>query len=111
MATIDILTSETIGKQNINNGQPQTGRSGVVKASIEGISAVASGMVMAVVITLLFEYDTSLETFETSIDVGFTHTTGLINIGVMVSTFLLLIWDRIPAPFIIIVGLLAGIWL
>ena len=38
MATIDILTSETIGKQNNNNGQPQTGRSGIVKASIDALN-------------------------------------------------------------------------
>ena len=81
----------------------------VVRASIEGISAVASGMVMAAVFTLLFEYDVVSQSFEMSIDVGLFHASGLINVGVMLGTFLLLLWDKIPAPFLIIVGLIAGI--
>ncbi len=82
----------------------------VVKASIEGISAVASGMVMAAVITLLFELDTATGVFKTTIEVGITNTQGLVNLLIMGATFLLLFWDKIPAPFLIIVGLLAGIW-
>lgn len=83
----------------------------VVKASIEGISAIASGMVMAAVITLLFEYDFRTGLFETSIEVGLTNYQGLINVTIMIATFLLLIWDKVPAPFLILIGLLAGIWL
>ena len=82
----------------------------VVKASIEGISAVASGMVMAAVITLLFELDTATGVFKTTIEVGITNTQGLVNLLVMGATLLLLFWDKIPAPFLIFVGLLAGIW-
>ena len=38
MASIDILSSQGIGKQTLNNGQPQTGRSGIVKASLDALN-------------------------------------------------------------------------
>ncbi len=64
----------------------------VVKASLEGINAVSSGMVMAATF-LLFE---SIE--------GTT-----INYLLMIGTASLLFFTRIPTPYIIISGLLIGI--
>ena len=63
----------------------------VVKASLEGINAVSSGMVCAAAILLFHPVESSL-----------------LNIGIVVATFCLLLWTRIPAPFIIIFGLLLG---
>jgi chromate transporter len=80
-----------------------------VRASLEGISAVASGMVIAAVVTLLFSLNIETGEFTTSVNVSIFETNGLINIGVMISTFLLLKWDKIPAPFLILAGLIAGI--
>ena len=38
MASIDILSSQETGKALLNNGQPQTGRSSVVKASLDALN-------------------------------------------------------------------------
>ena len=38
MASIDILSSQETGKAFLNNGQPQTGRSSVVKASLSALN-------------------------------------------------------------------------
>jgi len=80
-----------------------------VRASLEGISAVASGMVMSTVITLLFTIDVHTWSVTSSINVHLNELDGIINILVMLATFLLLKWDKIPAPFIVLAGLLAGI--
>lgn len=80
-----------------------------VRASLEGISAVASGMVIAAVVTLLFSIDFKDWSVTTSVDINLYELNGMINIGVMIGTFLLLKWDKIPAPFIILAGLIAGI--
>jgi len=65
-----------------------------VRASLEGVNAVSSGMVVAAAV-LLF------------IPIGFSLTNALL----VVSTFCVLMFTRIPAPLIILAGLLAGILL
>ena len=64
----------------------------IVKASLEGINAASSGMVIAAAF-LLFRPDDA----------------NLLNISIIAGTFSLLMFTKIPAPFIIIVGLIAGI--
>jgi chromate transporter len=64
----------------------------VVKASLEGINAVSSGMVCAAAILLFHPVESSM-----------------LNIGIVVATFCLLLWTKIPPPFIIIFGLLLGL--
>jgi chromate transporter len=63
----------------------------VVKASLEGINAVSSGIVIAVAI-LLFE----------TIDINIT------NLMVMSVSFFALLSEKIPAPILIIAGMLLG---
>ncbi len=65
-----------------------------VRASLEGVNAVSSGMVVAAAV-LLF------------LPIGFS----VINSLLVVTTFLLLMFTRIPAPLIILAGLMAGILL
>lgn len=64
----------------------------VVKASLEGINAVSSGMVCAAAILLFHPLETNW-----------------LNVGIVVVTFALLLWTRIPAPFLIAFGLLMGL--
>lgn len=64
----------------------------IVRASLEGINAASSGMVIAAAF-LMFQ---PLEP-------------DFINMTFIISTFLLLLFTRVPAPFIIIVGLIAGL--
>ena len=66
----------------------------VVKASLEGINAASSGLVIAAAF-LLFQ--------------PIEENANVINIGFLVGTFILLMFTRVPAPFIIIGGLLAGL--
>jgi chromate transporter len=63
----------------------------IVRASLEGINAASSGMVIAAAF-LLFQ---PLEP-------------DFINMAMIISTFLLLMFTKIPPPFIILVGLIAG---
>ncbi|HEY4650166.1 MAG TPA: chromate efflux transporter [Pontibacter sp.] len=63
----------------------------VVRASLEGISAVSSGMVVAAAIMLYHPIDNTL-----------------LNFGIVVATFALLLFTRIPAPVLILTGLLLG---
>lgn len=63
----------------------------IVRASLEGVSAASAGMVVAAAF-ILFE----------PIDATF------INMAVIVSTFALLMYTRLPPPFIILAGLLSG---
>ena len=80
-----------------------------VRASLEGISAVASGMVMAAVVTLLFSVNVNDWSVTTSVNINVNENKGLINILVMLGTFAMLKWDKVPAPFLILAGLFAGI--
>lgn len=63
----------------------------IVRASLEGINAASSGMVIAATF-LLFQ---PLEP-------------DFINMAMIISTFLLLMFTKIPSPFIILAGLIAG---
>jgi len=63
----------------------------IVKASLTGINAVSSGMVIAAAF-LLFK----------------PLNPDLINIGIVAATFGVLMYTKIPAPVIIIAGLAAG---
>ena len=68
-----------------------------VKASLEGISAVGSGLVIAAVILLLDPINVSLTTYH-----------GWMNIAIIGMVFLALLSEKVPAPLLIIVGLGAG---
>ncbi|GAA4423063.1 chromate transporter [Pontibacter saemangeumensis] len=64
----------------------------VVRASLEGISAVSSGMVVAAAIQLYHPIENTP-----------------LNFGIVVATFCLLLFTKIPAPALILTGLLLGI--
>ena len=66
----------------------------IVRASLEGINAASAGMVIAAAF-LLFQ---PLEP-------------DFINITLIITTFLVLMFTRIPSPFIILVGFLGGLLL
>lgn len=68
-----------------------------VRASLEGISAVGSGLVIAAVILLLGSIDTNINAYN-----------GIINLSIIGITFLILLSEKVPAPLLIIIGLLAG---
>jgi len=63
-----------------------------IKASLEGINATSSGMVIAAALLLFEPLDTNF-----------------LNISIIVVTFCLLTFTRIPAPLLILAGLAAGI--
>jgi len=63
-----------------------------VRASLEGITAASSGLVAASAIILFQPLDNTL-----------------LNFGVMVATFCLLAFTKIPSPLIILAGLILGI--
>jgi chromate transporter len=63
----------------------------IVRASIEGINAASSGMVIAAAFLLFQPLDANL-----------------LNMGMIIATFLALMFTKIPPPFIILAGLLAG---
>jgi chromate transporter len=64
----------------------------IVKASLEGVNACSTGMVIAAAV-LLFQ---PLET-------------DWFNISIVVLTFLLLLWEKVPPPLIIASGLALGL--
>lgn len=63
----------------------------VVRASLEGINAASAGMVSAAAFLLFEPIDNSV-----------------LNVSVVIGTFLLLTYTKIPPPLIILAGLLAG---
>ena len=63
----------------------------IVRASLEGISAASAGMVIAAAFLLFQPLEASFA-----------------NMFMIISTFLLLMYTRIPPPFIILAGLAAG---
>lgn len=63
----------------------------IIKASLEGITAVSSGMVVAAVL-LLFE----------------PVENTVLNFSIIVGTICILVFTKIPAPYVVIVGLIAG---
>ena len=64
----------------------------IVRASLEGISAASAGMVVAAAF-LLFQ----------PLEANF------INLFIITGTFILLMFTKLPAPFIILAGLVAGL--
>ena len=63
----------------------------IVRASLEGISAVSSGMVAAAAIMLYHPIENTI-----------------LNLSIVVATFALLLFTRIPAPLLILTGLGLG---
>lgn len=66
----------------------------IIKASLEGINAVSSGMVCAAAILLYHPIESSA-----------------LNLGIVVATFSLLLWTKIPPYALIFTGLVAGLLL
>lgn len=66
----------------------------VVKASLDGINAASSGLVIAAAF-LLFQ--------------PMEDSANVIDIAILTGTFIVLMFTKIPAPFIIIGGLVAGL--
>jgi len=66
----------------------------IIKASLEGINAVSSGMVCAAAILLYHPIESSM-----------------LNLGIVVATFSLLLWTRIPPYALILLGLITGIFI
>lgn len=66
----------------------------IVRASLEGINAASSGMVAAAGLLLFQPIENTL-----------------VNFSIIIGTFCLLMFTRLPAPFIILAGLLAGFFL
>jgi len=64
----------------------------VVKASLEGINAVSAGLVISTAISMFYHV-----------------VPDPINYIIIFVTLLMLLWDVIPSPYIILIGLLAGI--
>lgn len=64
----------------------------IVKASLDGVNAGSAGMVLAATLLL-----------------GIPLTGSYMNYGIMLGTFLLMMFGKIPTPFIILSGLLLGI--
>jgi chromate transporter len=63
-----------------------------VKASLEGINAASSGMVISAAVLMFLPLEPNY-----------------INFGITIGTFLILTFTKLPAPVLIIIGLLAGI--
>ncbi len=62
-----------------------------VKASLEGINAVSSGMVMAAAVIMFLPLEPNY-----------------LNFGVTIGTFLVLQFTKIPSPILIVLGLIGG---
>ena len=63
----------------------------IIKASLEGIQAASAGMIAAAAFILFQPLENTF-----------------VNFGIMIGTFLVLLFTKIPSPFIIIAGLIAG---
>lgn len=71
----------------------------VVRASLEGINAASSGLVVAAAL-ILFE--------PIGVDVVNIAFIDIVNLLVILITFLLLLFSKVPSPVIILIGLAAG---
>ncbi len=71
----------------------------VVRASLEGINAASSGLVLAAAL-ILFE--------PIGVDIVNIGVMDIVNLLVILITFLMLMFSKVPSPLIILVGLLAG---
>lgn len=71
----------------------------IVKASLDGVNAVSSGMIVAAAVLLAIPlFKSTPEAYEQ-----------YLNIGIIFSTILILLFTKIPTPVLIIGGLLLGI--
>ena len=91
MATIGIFLPGTFFIFFVIKFWEQLKKYRIVRASLEGINAASTGMVIAAAF-LLFQ---PLEA-------------NLLNMAMIIITFLVLMFTKIPPPFIILVGLIAG---
>jgi chromate transporter len=64
----------------------------IIKASLEGINAASAGMVVAAAVLMFMPLEPNY-----------------MNFGVTIGTFLLLSFTKIPAPVLIVIGLVGGI--
>ena len=64
----------------------------IIRASLEGISAASAGMVAAAAVLMYIPIDQSI-----------------LNVAILVTTFVLLTWTKLPSPVIILTGILLGI--
>jgi len=71
-----------------------------IKNSLEGITAAGVGMVCAAAILLMF-----------SVELSIYEKNGLINIGIMIGTFLALLSEKVPSTLLIVLGLLVGFFI
>lgn len=71
----------------------------IVKASLDGINAVSSGMIVAAALLL------AIPLFKSTPEVYEQY----LNIGIIFSTILILLFTKIPTPVLIIGGLVLGI--
>ncbi|QNL22060.1 chromate efflux transporter [Hyphobacterium sp. CCMP332] len=71
----------------------------VVRASLEGINAASSGLVVAAALILFEPIGVDI------INIGFMD---IVNLLVILITFLMLMFSKVPSPLIILTGLLAG---
>ena len=74
----------------------------VIYRSLEGINAAVVGIMTGATLYLMKDI--------VFVEFWSGHTTGLFNIGVIVSTFILLAYTKIPPPFIVLACLILG-WL
>lgn len=70
-----------------------------VKASLEGVNAASGGIILATAMQLMQPF------LSQGIEIA------VVNFSICLITFLLLVYTKIPAPYLIIAGLLAGILL
>ncbi len=70
-----------------------------VKASLEGVNAASGGIILATAMQLMQPF------LSQGIEIA------IVNFSICLITFLLLVYTKIPAPYLIIAGLLAGILL
>lgn len=70
----------------------------IIRASIEGISAASSGLILAVAV-ILFR----------SLHIDFGSTMGIVEVVLVFSTFFILLFTKLRAPIMIAIGLLLGI--
>ncbi|MBW8050739.1 MAG: chromate efflux transporter [Cytophagales bacterium] len=79
----------------------------IVRASLEGINAASAGLVTAAAILLFHPPNSPKPFFEQLMD-NITNILGITNILIVIGTFCLLMFTKIPSPYIILAGLLAG---
>ena len=79
----------------------------IVRASLEGINAASAGLVAAAAILLFHPPDSPKPFFEQFLN-NITNILGIIDIFIVIGTFCLLMFTKIPSPYIILAGLLAG---